>query len=129
MTCNVCGKTMDSGVRFCSQCGATMNFQAVPPVQTRLYRPRQGRAIAGVCAGFALRYGWDVTLVRIALLLLVVFGCGSPIVAYLIAWIAMPNEPIGMPPYVMYAPAGGAPPMPPAPPAAPYSEQTGTNAS
>jgi phage shock protein C len=126
MTCNVCGKTMDSGVRFCSQCGATMNFETVPPAQTRLYRPRMGRMIAGVCAGFALRYGWDLTLVRIAMLLLVVFGCGSPILAYLIAWIVMPNEQYALPPYTPY-PQTSTPPPPP--PSAPYSGQTGTNAS
>lgn len=130
MTCNVCGKTMDPGARFCSQCGATINYQtsyqAVPPVQTQLFRPRMGRAIAGVCAGFALRYGWDVTLVRIALVLLVILGCGSPILAYLIAWIVMPNEQYALPPYTPY-PQTATPPPPP--PSAPYSGETGHTAS
>ncbi len=131
MTCNVCGKTIDPGARFCSQCGATINYQAnyqgvVPPVQTQLFRPRLGRAIAGVCAGFALRYGWDVTLVRIALVALVVLGCGSPILAYFIAWIVMPNEQYALPPYTPYT-QNVAPPPPP--PAAPYSGETGSSAS
>jgi phage shock protein PspC (stress-responsive transcriptional regulator) len=47
--------------------------------------------IAGVCAGFALRYGWDVALVRLVLVLALVCGVGTPFLAYLIAWIVMPN--------------------------------------
>ncbi len=56
-----------------------------------LYRPREGRMVAGVCKGFAQRYGWDVSIVRLVLVLSVVFGAGVPLVAYLIAWVIMPN--------------------------------------
>ena len=49
--------------------------------------------LGGVCAGFAQAYAWDVVLVRILLCVLVFFGCGTPILAYFIAWIVMPNEP------------------------------------
>lgn len=115
MICTVCGKTMDPGARFCSQCGATVNFQTMNATQGRLVRPRLGRMIAGVCAGFAQRYGWDVTLVRVALVLIVLLGAGSPILAYLVAWIVMPNEP-----YMLTA-AVAAPQPPPT--------QTGTTTS
>lgn len=47
--------------------------------------------IAGVCAGFALHYGWDVSLVRLVLLIALLFGAGTPLLAYLIAWIVMPK--------------------------------------
>jgi phage shock protein PspC (stress-responsive transcriptional regulator) len=60
--------------------------------QAGLFRPLQGRAVAGVCAGFAQRYGWDVTIVRLLLVLGVLLG-GAPLIAYIIAWIVMPNEP------------------------------------
>jgi phage shock protein PspC (stress-responsive transcriptional regulator) len=60
-------------------------------------RPRFGRVFGGVCAGFAQQYGWDVILVRILLCVLVLFGCGTPILAYLVAWIVMPNEPYYFP--------------------------------
>ncbi|MBW4039760.1 MAG: PspC domain-containing protein [Acidobacteria bacterium] len=102
MICSACGNEMNSGARFCSNCGRPS--MAVPPVTqtapptavgyTNLFRPRAGRAIAGVCAGFALHYGWDVVLVRILLAVIVVFGCGTPILAYFVAWIVMPNEPL-----------------------------------
>jgi phage shock protein PspC (stress-responsive transcriptional regulator) len=47
----------------------------------------------GVCAGLAQHFDWDVALVRILLVVLVFFGCGTPILAYFIAWIVIPNEP------------------------------------
>jgi phage shock protein C len=104
MICSACGNEMNSGARFCSNCGRPST--AVPPTYptaarpapyTSLFRPRSGRAIAGVCAGFALHYGWDVVLVRILLAVIVVFGCGTPILAYVIAWAVMPNEPPYLP--------------------------------
>ena len=52
--------------------------------------------IAGVCAGFALQYGWDVVIVRLVLLLSVLFA-GLPLLAYVIAWVVMPNEQLALP--------------------------------
>jgi phage shock protein PspC (stress-responsive transcriptional regulator) len=63
----------------------------------RLERPRYGRAIAGVCAGFAEHYGWDPAIVRLVLVVVVLFGAGTPLLAYLIAWIVMPNGPYVQP--------------------------------
>ena len=56
-----------------------------------LYRPQDGRMIAGVCAGLARRFGWSPTLVRV-IFVLFLFLPGSSILAYLILWIVMPNE-------------------------------------
>ena len=45
------------------------------PFPGQLTRPRYPRMIAGVCSGFALHYGWDLSLVRvIAVLALIVLG-------------------------------------------------------
>jgi phage shock protein PspC (stress-responsive transcriptional regulator) len=63
----------------------------------RLERSRINRTIAGVCGGFAEYFGWDVTIVRIVMVLLTVFGVGSPVVAYVIAWLVMPNAPLCTP--------------------------------
>lgn len=96
MTCPNCGKTLDPSSRFCSGCGRAMYM---PPVaRSRYIRPRQGRMIAGVCAGIALYHGWDVAIVRLLVALLVLCGCGSPILLYLIAWIVMPNGEYALPP-------------------------------
>ena len=57
----------------------------------RLYRLREGRVIAGVCAGLAAYFAVDPTLVRLAFALLAVFG-GAGILLYLCAWIVIPEE-------------------------------------
>jgi len=101
MTCSACNTQMNPGARFCSNCGSPLFAQSVPPVYPpvypRLVRPRYGRVFGGVCAGFAQTYGWDVVLVRIVLSALVFFGCGTPILAYFVAWMVMPNEPYFIP--------------------------------
>ena len=57
----------------------------------RLYRLRDGRVVAGVCAGLAVYFAVDPTLVRLAFALLTVFG-GAGILLYLCAWIVIPEE-------------------------------------
>jgi phage shock protein C len=47
--------------------------------------------IGGVCAAFALQYGWDVTLTRvITALIIVCTGVGA--LAYIAAWVIIPEE-------------------------------------
>lgn len=98
MDCTACGAGLDSRARFCSNCGRILVVSARPAngLATRLIRPREGRMIAGVCSGFALQYGWDVVIVRLVLLLSVLFA-GLPLVAYVVAWIVMPNEQFALP--------------------------------
>jgi phage shock protein C len=57
----------------------------------RLYRIRDGRIVAGVCAGLAAYFGVDPTLVRLAFALLTVFG-GLGVLLYLGAWVVVPDE-------------------------------------
>jgi phage shock protein PspC (stress-responsive transcriptional regulator) len=52
--------------------------------------------IAGVCAGFALHYGWDLNLVRIITALVIVLT-GVGIIAYLAAWVIIPEAPYSLP--------------------------------
>ena len=90
MVCSSCGKPMDASARFCSNCGAPFvgqSYAAPGP----LVRPLEGRRVAGVCIGFAQHFGWDVTVVRLVLVLAAVFGVGTPVLAYFIAWIVLPN--------------------------------------
>ncbi len=93
MICSECNQQKMDGARFCSGCGREVTGGAVR-MQTRLVRARYGKVIAGVCAGFAQAYGWDVILVRLALCATVFFGCGAPILLYLVAWLVMPKEPV-----------------------------------
>jgi phage shock protein C len=57
----------------------------------RLYRIRDGRLVAGVCAGLAAYFGIDATLVRLAFVFLTVFG-GFGVLLYLGAWLVIPDE-------------------------------------
>ena len=90
MYCNACGQVIPDQARFCSHCGHTIGHPNPP----RLMRPRLGRKIAGVCAGFAQHLEMDVTLVRI-LFVFLTFAAGllPGIIAYGLAWIIMPEEP------------------------------------
>lgn len=54
-------------------------------------RRRQGRLLGGVCAGAARFWHLDVTLLRVALLLLCL-AWGSGVLLYLAAWLLMPPE-------------------------------------
>ena len=88
MYCSACGKPNPEDARICAYCGAPV---AGATTERRLVRPRAGRRIAGVCAGIAQYYGWNLTALRIVWLLLFLFA-GTGGLLYLIMWIVMPNE-------------------------------------
>ena len=52
--------------------------------------------VAGVCAGLALHYGWDLSLVRVLCALMIVLT-GVGLFAYLAAWIIIPDAPYALP--------------------------------
>lgn len=47
--------------------------------------------IGGVCAGLGRYFGLDPTLIRIGWVILVLVG-GSGVLAYLLAWLIIPDE-------------------------------------
>jgi phage shock protein C len=53
--------------------------------------------VAGVCQGLANAYVWDVVWVRVITVLLAVFGGGVGLIAYLVFWVVMPEEPMPLP--------------------------------
>lgn len=55
-------------------------------------RPRSNRMIAGVCAGIANYFGWDVTMVRVVYALLSIFTAFSGVLVYIILWIVIPEQ-------------------------------------
>ncbi len=55
-----------------------------------LVRVSDGKMIAGVCAGIARRYGWNVTAVR-AVFVLSCLLPGPQFVLYLILWLLLPQ--------------------------------------
>ena len=89
--CTRCGTALPPSARFCSNCGA-----AVPVAHgmgRRLLRPREGRQIAGVCLALSRAYGWDAAAVRILAVVALLLSSGIVGVAYLAAWIGIPEEP------------------------------------
>ena len=121
MPCTQCGKSVESGSRFCPHCGASVQASATNPgnasappyagqtggpytsaspyasIRPTLQRPRSGRMIAGVCAAFANTYGWNVVLIRILLVVLTPLHLGLGFLAYVVGWIAIPEAPLTVP--------------------------------
>ena len=119
MYCSHCGKQVEHGSRFCPACGTSVPEMgssasqanrapgATPPPPfgssfftprtAALVRPRSPRAIAGVCAAFALHYGWDLVLVRVVTVVISLFW-GVGILAYIVCWIAIPEGQYALPP-------------------------------
>jgi len=90
MYCNYCGKVIQDDAAVCAYCGIRVGASVA---RKRLVRPRLGRKIAGVCLGCAEYFDIDVTLVRL-MWLLGSFMTGIGLIAYPIAWIVMPDEPL-----------------------------------
>lgn len=61
---------------------------------SRLYRSVNNKTIGGVCAGLADYFNLDVVLIRVAFVLLLLFG-GGGFLAYIILWIVIPQQPLG----------------------------------
>ena len=58
----------------------------------RLARSADDRLIAGVCGGIAEWLGWDVTVVRVAYVVVSILSVAFPgILVYLILWAVMPR--------------------------------------
>lgn len=57
-----------------------------------LVRSRKDRMVAGICAGVADYFGWDVTLVRVVVAVVSVMTGGTGVLAYLVAWALIPVE-------------------------------------
>jgi phage shock protein PspC (stress-responsive transcriptional regulator) len=58
----------------------------------RLFRSKKEKMIGGVCGGIAEYFDIDPTIVRLIWLLLM-FGGGFGLLAYIIGWIIVPEDP------------------------------------
>lgn len=58
----------------------------------RLTRSKN-KMIAGVCAGIAEYFGWDVTLFRVVYVIVSILSVAFPgILVYLVLWVVMPRD-------------------------------------
>jgi phage shock protein C len=57
----------------------------------KLVRKREGRMVAGVCAGLAAYFGIDANLIRLIFgVTTIVWGLGA--LVYVVAWAVVPEE-------------------------------------
>ena len=59
----------------------------------KLYKSAMDKKIAGVCGGIAEYFNVDATLIRLAWVLFSLLG-GSGLLAYIIAALIMPEQPV-----------------------------------
>jgi phage shock protein C len=92
--CNYCGKVIQDDANVCAYCG-----KRIGSIESRhrLMRSRTDRKVAGVCAGFAEYFDLDVSLVRVVWLIAALLPPGVSLIAYVIGWIVMPEEPLMLP--------------------------------
>jgi phage shock protein C len=57
----------------------------------KLYRTKEDRKIAGVCGGLGEYFDIDPTIIRL-LWLALLFAAGSGVLAYIVAWIIIPEK-------------------------------------
>ncbi len=60
----------------------------------KLYRSAEEKKIAGVCGGLGEYFDIDPTIIRL-IWLAMLFAVGSGVLAYIIAWIIVPERPAG----------------------------------
>jgi phage shock protein C len=68
--------------------------QSVTHPPKRLVRSREDRWLSGVCGGVAQYLGVDPNLVRLVVVIGTILGFGSLLLAYVAAWILMPEAPV-----------------------------------
>ena len=89
MFCNYCGKCIQDDAKLCAYCGRVVVGASA---YKRLERPRD-RKVGGVCAAFARYFDIDVAVMRILWILAVIFTVPLAIIAYVVAWVVIPEEP------------------------------------
>ena len=89
MTCVKCQREIEAESSFCRFCGAPV--RPTDPARRFVRIPDEGK-IAGVCAGLSAYFDTDVTIVRLAWVILSIIPgvfIGG-LVAYIAAWILAP---------------------------------------
>ncbi len=58
----------------------------------RLYRSERSKVLGGVCGGLGEYFDLDPTLIRLFAVLALFFSDGAVFIAYIVAWIVMPER-------------------------------------
>jgi len=94
--CEQCGTENPPGSLFCQKCGRQFEVQQEVPAsvysqQHKLFRCANDKVLGGVCSGVAVYSNLDVSLVRLLAILLFFASGTSLFIAYIIAWIIIPE--------------------------------------
>jgi phage shock protein PspC (stress-responsive transcriptional regulator) len=87
--CPYCSEPIQESAVKCRYCGSSLQPSAF---HREWYRSRQGRKIAGVCAGLAEEFGIAATPIRAAFVLLILGSGGMGILLYIVLWVLMPYD-------------------------------------
>jgi phage shock protein PspC (stress-responsive transcriptional regulator) len=67
-------------------------MSTAPAAPKQLRRDKELAVLGGVCAGIAEYLGFDITLTRVAYVLISVFTAFAGVLVYLVLWLLMPAK-------------------------------------
>jgi phage shock protein PspC (stress-responsive transcriptional regulator) len=86
--CPYCAEEIRREAVKCRYCGSPLDGGTA--LSRTWYRRRDGKMLAGVCAGLGEQFGVSVTIIRLAFLLSALLGGGVGMIVYLALWAVMP---------------------------------------
>jgi phage shock protein PspC (stress-responsive transcriptional regulator) len=86
-TCPYCAESIQDAAVKCRYCGTRIEGSLLT---REWFRSRSGRRIAGVCAGLSQELGIPATPIRLAFVLLTLFGMFPGVIVYIVLWAVMP---------------------------------------
>ena len=90
--CPYCAEEIRTEAVKCRYCGSLL--EPGTALTRSWYRLREGKMVAGVCAGLAEQFGISVTILRLAFVLGTIIG-GWGLLVYLVLWVIMPYRRAG----------------------------------